>query len=81
MRVGDIIVNPWVMKNFNGELNPNYATVYIGNNESIDYRGRKCRWAEKVYEEDPDSLRPWEVIGHIDISGIIENAIREAVGE
>lgn len=81
MRVGDIIVNPWVAKEFDGRLNPNYATIYIGNNESIDYRGRKCRWAEKVYEEDPDTLRPWEVIGHIDISEIIENAIREAVGE
>ena len=79
MRVGDIIVNPWVAREFDGRSNPNYATIYIGNNESIDYKGRKCRWADKVYKENPEKHCPWEVIGHIDISRIIENAIKEAV--
>lgn len=79
MRVGDIIVNPWVAREFDGRLNPNYATIYIGNNESIDYKGRKCQWVDKVYKENPEKHCPWKVIGHIDISGIIENAIKEAV--
>ena len=79
MRRGDIIVNPWVSRYFNGKLNPNYATIYLGNNESLDYTGKTCRWADKVYKDNPDRYTPWKVIGHIDLDTIIETAIREAV--
>ena len=61
MRRGDIIVNPYVPKMYNGKLNPMYATIYLGGNESLDYLGRKHPWAEKVYKNDK-----WKVIGHVD---------------
>lgn len=79
MRKGDIIVNPWVSRCFNGKLNPNYATIYLGNNESLAYTGKVCGWADKVYKDNPDRHTPWKVIGHIDLDTIIETAIREAV--
>lgn len=80
MRIGDIIVNPWVPKEvFEGHLNTNYATIYIGNNESLNYKGGKCKWADKVYADNPKRKTPWKVIGHIDLFGIVENAIKDAV--
>lgn len=80
MKEGDIIVNPWVPKYFNGRLNPNYATIYIGENYSIDYNGLKL-WVGKVYKQDEEAKTPWKVIGHIDIKGIISKAIKDAVGK
>ena len=79
MRKGDIIVNPWVSRYFNGELNPNYATIYLGDNKSLDYTGKVCGWADKVYKDNTDRMTPWKVIGHIDLYGIAELAIRDAV--
>ena len=79
MRKGDIVVNPWVSTYFNGELNPNYATIYLGDNKSLDYKGRVCEWADKIYKDNPKRETPWKVIGHIDLYGIAELAIRDAV--
>lgn len=80
MRIGDIIVNPWVSKEtLEGRLNTNYATIYIGNNESLDYKGKKHKWADKVYADNPKYKTPWKVIGHIDLLGIIEATIKDAV--
>ena len=79
MRKGDIVVNPWVSTYFNGELNPNYATIYLGDNKSLDYNGRVCEWADKIYKDNPERETPWKVIGHIDLYGIAELAIRDAV--
>lgn len=79
MRKGDIVVNPWVSTYFNGELNPNYATIYLGDNRTLDYEGRVCEWADKIYKDDPRRETPWKVIGHIDLYGIAELAIRDAV--
>ncbi len=79
MRKGDIVVNPWVSAYFNGELNPNYATIYLGDNKSLDYNGRVCKWADKIYKDNPQKNTPWKVIGHIDLCGIAELAIRYAV--
>lgn len=79
MRIGDIVVNPWVSTYFNGELNPNYATIYLGDNKSLDYKGRVCKWADKIYKDNPQNNTPWKVIGHIDLYGIAELAIRDAV--
>lgn len=79
MRKGDIVVNPWVSAYFNGELNPNYATIYLGDNKSLDYKGRVCKWADKIYKDNPQKNTPWKVIGHIDLYGIAELAIRDAV--
>ena len=81
MRRGDIIVNPWVSVDYCGELNPMYATIYLGNNYSLDYKGRKHTWADKVYKENAEMRCPWKVIGHIDLDDIIETAIRKAVTE
>ena len=79
MRKGDIVINPWVSAYFNGELNPNYATIYLGDNKSLDYNGRVCEWADKIYKDNPKRNTPWKVIGHIDLYGIAELAIRDAV--
>lgn len=79
MRIGDIVVNPWVSTYFNGELNPNYATIYLGDNKSLDYKGRVCKWADKIYKDNHQKNTPWKVIGHIDLYGIAELAIRDAV--
>lgn len=79
MKRGDIIVNPWVSVDYCGELNPMYATIYLGNNFSLDYKGRKHTWADKVYKENAEYKCPWKVIGHIDLDDIIETAIRKAV--
>ena len=77
MRVGDIIVNPWVSRYYNGFLNPNYATIYLGDNKSLDYKGRVCSWAEKVYREDLE--RPWRVIGYIDLKDEICDAVADEI--
>ena len=79
MRKGDIVVNPWVSTYFNGELNPNYATIYLGDNKTLDYEGKVCEWADKIYKDNPERKTPWKVIGHIDLYGIAELAIRDAV--
>lgn len=79
MRIGDIVVNPWVSTYFNGKLNPNYATIYLGDNKSLDYKGRVCKWVDKIYKDNPQKNTPWKVIGHIDLYGIAELAIRDAV--
>lgn len=81
MKRGDIIVNPWVSADYFGELNPLHATIYLGNNTSLDYKGKKHTWASKVYKENAENKTPWEVIGHIDIDHIIETAIRGAIGK
>lgn len=73
-KVGDIIINPYVSKMFNDKLNPNYATIYIGNNKTVDYNGRILEWCDKVYKDDR-----WKVIGHhdFDLRGVIENALKD----
>ena len=77
MKVGDIIVNPWVSREFDGDYNAMYATIYIGNNQSIDCKGRKHTWVDKVYRDDNE--REWKVIGHCDIKGYIRKSILDAV--
>ena len=76
-KVGDIIINPYVPKIFSGELNPNYATIYIGNNRSLDYRGKIHEWCDKIYKDDR-----WKVIGHHDFNlrGVIEKAVKDGEG-
>lgn len=70
MKIGDIIINPWVNKEYNGVPNPNYATIYIGNNKSLDFTGRVIGWADKVYRSDNE--REWKVVGHINLFKIIQ---------
>lgn len=79
MRRGDIIVNPWVSKDYCDGLNPMFATIYLGGNKSIDYLGRTHVWADKVYRENTEKRCPWKVIGHICLDEIIFSAIRNAV--
>lgn len=79
MKRGDIIVNPWVSLNYFDELNPMYATIYLGNNYSLDYKGRKHTWADKVYKKNEEKRTPWRVIGHIDIDGWLFDQISNAV--
>ena len=79
MRKGDIVVNPWVSTYFDGELNPNYATIYLGDNKSLDYKGRVHKWADKIYKDNPQKNTPWKVIGHIELYEVAELTIRDAV--
>lgn len=81
MNRGDIIINPWVRRDIDGALNPLYATIYLGNNCSLDYRGRKRTWADKVYKENSDKKTPWRVIGHVDIDRWLKEQISIAVNQ
>lgn len=62
-RKGDVIINPWVSKEYCGDLNPCYATVYVGDGKCIDYLGRKHAWYG-LNDKNPE----WEykTVGHID---------------
>lgn len=73
MKIGDIIINPWVSKEYFGKLNPMYATIYIGDNRSIDYKGRVHRLADKVYKDGNE--REWKVVGHCNLYEQIIGAI------
>lgn len=76
-KVGDIIVNPWVSVVFNGDINPMYATVYIGHDTSVDYLGRTHKWSHpKCRWQDKDK---WRVIGHYDIYGEMKEAVVHAI--
>jgi hypothetical protein len=79
MRRGDIIVNPWVSREHNGLLNPLYATIYLGDNYSLDFIGRKRKWADKVYKENNEKKTPWKVIGHVDLDSWLFKQIFDAV--
>ena len=73
MKIGDIIINPYVSEDFGGRLNPMYATIYLGDNKSLDYKGRVHTWADKVYRHDNEN--EWRVIGHVNLKRIIEDAV------
>lgn len=69
MKKGDIIINPYVSKEFDGRLNPVYAVIYVkrdtrnGTIDCIDYEGKKHKfYASKAEEED------WKVVGHINFN-------------
>lgn len=77
---GDIIINPWVSRMYNGKLNPNYATIYIGNGTCIDYNWRKVKWCGF---NDANPEREYKTVGHIDIDlkAMIENVLNEVESE
>lgn len=64
-RKGDVIINPWVSKEYQGDLNPCYATVYIGNGKCVDYRGRTHAW---IGLNDEHQEREYRTVGHIDMN-------------
>jgi len=69
MKIGDIVVNPFVSKDFDGRPNPMYATIYIGNDTLIDYLGRMHKWSALSQRwKDRDK---WRVIGHYPIKEAI----------
>lgn len=61
---GDVVINPWVSKEYCGDLNPCYATVYIGNGECIDYLGQKHSWVGL----NDGTGREYKTVGHIDLN-------------
>lgn len=75
-RKGDVIINPWVSRDYNGDLNPCYATIYIGDGKCIDYRGVRHAWIG-LNDENPE--REYKTVGHIDIDlkGMILNVLEE----
>jgi len=74
MKKGDVVINPYVPRLFNGKLNPLYATIYVGNNQTIDYKGRKTGWSDRIANPRPGE-REWRVIGHVDLFQIIGNIV------
>lgn len=81
MRVGDIVVNPWVNKFFYGVLNSNYATIYLGHRKVLDYNGdiKEFGFDTKINKHDPNETeREWKVIGHVDIKSIIFDVLAES---
>lgn len=65
MRTGDIIINPYVSKMFNGVPNRCYATIFLhkahnGNLKCLTYDGDVVEWVMP-------SERPFEVVGNINI--------------
>ena len=62
-RKGDVIINPWVSREYNGDLNPCYATIYIGDGRCLDYRGEVHEWGG-LNSKNPE--REYKTIGHID---------------
>lgn len=76
-KVGDIIVNPWVSKIYQRKLNPMYATVYIGNDTTVDYLGKSHKWSSpKAGWEGKDK---WKVIGYYPIRDELKKVIGDAV--
>lgn len=73
---GDVIINPWVSKEYCGDLNPCYATVYIGNGTCIDYRGERHKWCG-LNDKNPE--REYVTIGHIDFN--LKEKILEVLAE
>lgn len=73
-RKGDVIVNPWVNREYNGDLNPCYATIYIGNGKCVDYRGVTHAWGG-LNDKNPE--REYKTIGHIDID--LKSMISEVI--
>lgn len=64
-RKGDVIINPWVSAEYCGDLNPCYATIYIGNGECLDYLGIKHKCGG-LNDKNPE--REYITIGHIDMN-------------
>lgn len=73
---GDVIINPWVSRDYNGDLNPCYATIYIGDGKCVDYRGRRHAW---IGLNDKIPEREYKTVGHIDIDlkGMILSVLEE----
>lgn len=68
MKVGDIILNPYVRDSFDGKPNPMKRTmvVHIGREISLGlrYDGEIARWNTRKAET-------WEVADHVDIQTAI----------
>ena len=75
MRRGDIIINPWVSQAHNGDLNPNYASIYLDKRHSLDYSPRRITWATDVAKDE----REWKVVGHIDLEKLLKMPILQAL--
>ncbi len=73
---GYVIINPWVSREYNGDLNPCYATIYIGNGKCVDYRGVTHAW---VGLNDKNPEREYKTIGHIDID--LKRMISEVIAQ
>lgn len=80
LKKGDVVVNPWVSKEFNGKYNPNYATVYLGNGKFFDCNGRIVEWCldTKVNRHDENEPeRVWRVIGNINLKDAIKSFVEK----
>lgn len=78
LKIGDVVINPWVSKEINGKLNPNYATIYLGNGKFVDCNGRIVEWCldTKVNQYDANEPeREWRVIGNVNLKDTIQDFV------
>lgn len=68
MRVGDVIINPYVNKEFRGKPNPMYKSMvsHVGSEYTTCLRidGCKSKYPTK------DAMM-WDIVGHVDIEKMI----------
>ena len=68
MKIGDIVINPYVNKEINGKPNPMYKSMII----HIGSEYTKClRYDGKQTTYYTSNIKKYEVVAHIDIAKMI----------
>lgn len=73
MKVGTVVINPYVSREVRGKINPLYATIYLSPHESIDRNFEKRKWCADI--------RTWKAVGFIDIKAILSDKLDEILGK
>lgn len=68
MKVGDIIVNPHVLKDFGTKPNPMYQSMIIHIDKKYTTTLRYDGKTSKYYTRE---VKEWEVIGNVNLSELI----------
>ena len=70
VKLGDIVINPYVTPTFEGKPNPNYKSLVLGVSvshiEVLRFDGTKTKFYVSITDRDE-----WHIDGHIDIKGLI----------
>lgn len=69
MRVGDVIINPYVSKEFKGEPNPIYKSMIIHIGSKYTTTLRFDGETSEYYTRD---CKDWEISHHIDFGTLIK---------
>lgn len=71
MKIGDVIINPSVRKEFNGKPNPMYKSMVIHKDAKYTTTLRIDGKTSRYYTSD---CREWEISHHVDIGTLIQNS-------